>query len=232
MEGGDRVGNPVVSDVREYYEESYHFDEDVERPNFHRLWRALRLLEPLRGAAFLDLGSGVGWATNVAIERGGVAFGVGLDFSARALASAKRFTPRGSWVHADGTRLPFADGSFDRAFSFGSLEHFPDVRAGFAELYRVLKPSSLAVVVVPNFWVRTEQPLEFRATRANWTAIATAAGFTVVSVGTDRGPAIFKNRRPLKVLLRLVVRLLSLIPALRYQFIFVLRKAQTATTGA
>jgi SAM-dependent methyltransferase len=210
--------------VRAYYEDSYHFDEDVERPNPSRLWRALRPLEPLHGTAFLDLGCGVGWATNLALRRGKVAHGVGLDFSARALRSAQRFTPEGSWVHGDGTRLPFADASFDRAFSFGSLEHFPNVREGFAELHRVLKPDSLAVVVVPNFWVRTEQPLEFRATRANWMRLARNAGFGVLNVGTDYGPAILKNRRPLKILLRIVVRLLSLIPPLRYQFIFVLRK--------
>lgn len=224
IEDGDRADDPGVSDVREYYEEGYHFDEDVERPNFPRLWRALRFLEPLRDTAFLDLGSGVGWATKLALERGGAGIGVGLDFSARALAAAKRLTPRGCWVHGDGTRLPFSDGSFDRAFSFGSLEHFPDVRTGFAELYRVLKPGSLAVVVVPNFWVRTEQPLEFRATRANWTALARSAGFAVLNVGTDYGPAIFKNRRPLKIVLRLLVRLLSYFPPLRYQFVFVLRK--------
>lgn len=214
----------TTSDVRTYYEDSYHFDEDVERPNFERLWRSLRWLDPLPGTAFLDLGSGVGWATNLALARGRVALGVGLDFSARALTSAKRHTPAGVWVHADGTRLPFADGSFDRAFSFGSLEHFPDVRAAFAELYRVLKPTSLAVVVVPNFWVRTEQPLEFRATRGNWAALAEAAGFTVLRVETDSGPSIFKNRRPMKILLRLIVRLLSFVPPLRYQFVFVLRR--------
>ena len=90
MDDGDRADDRVVSGVREYYEESYHFDEDVERPNFPRLWRALRFLEPLRGTAFLDLGSGVGWATKLALERGGAALGVGLDFSARALTSAKR----------------------------------------------------------------------------------------------------------------------------------------------
>ena len=77
-----------MSDVREYYEESYHFDEDVERPNFPRLWRALRFLEPLNGATFLDLGCGVGWATNLAIARGGGALGMGLDLSARASRSS------------------------------------------------------------------------------------------------------------------------------------------------
>lgn len=212
------------SDVRTYYEDSYHFDEDEERPNFSRLWRALRELEPLRGTAFFDLGCGVGWATRLVLERGGAALGVGLDFSARALVIARRNIPQASWVHGDGTRLPFANEAFDRAFSFGSLEHFPDVRQGFAELYRVLRPGSLAVVVVPNFWVRTEQPLEFRATRRNWTALARAVGFEVVRVGTDYGPSILKNRRPVKMLLRVIVRLLSFIPPLRYQFVFVLRR--------
>jgi SAM-dependent methyltransferase len=218
-------------DVRAYYEDSYHFDEDVERPNFARLWRALRFLEPLDGAAFLDLGSGVGWATNLALSRGGAALGVGLDFSGRALASAKRFTPGGSWVHADGTRLPFVDASFDRAFSFGSLEHFPDVRGGLRELYRVLKGGALAVVVVPNFWVRTDQPLEFRATRRGWTQLLTESGFRVLRVGTDWGPSILKNRKPLRVVLRVLVRLVSLVPALRYQFVFVVQKADAAPSG-
>ena len=216
------MSNP---DVRAYYEDSYHFDEDVERPNLPRLWRALRWLEPLAGATFLDLGSGVGWATNLALTRGGVALGVGLDFSARALRSAKRFTPSGLWVHADGTRLPFADRSFDRAFSFGSMEHFPDIRAGFMELHRVLRPAGLAVVVVPNFWVRTDQPLEFRATRRGWTQVMNESGFRVVRVATDWGPSIFKNRRPLRILLRLLVRAVSLVPLLRYQFVFVLSKS-------
>ena len=31
-----------------------------------RLWEAMRLLEPLAGTTFLDLGSGVGWAAHLA----------------------------------------------------------------------------------------------------------------------------------------------------------------------
>ena len=89
----------------------------------------------------------------------------------------------------------------------------------------MLKPSAIAVIVVPNFWVRTDQPLEFRATKRGWTRLLTGAGFRVVRVGTDRGPSIFKNRKPLRILLRLAVRALSLVPALRYQFVFVLAKA-------
>ena len=214
----------VVSQPREYYEESYHFDEDVERPNLERLWRAMRPLQPLSGTTFLDLGCGVGWANRLAMTRGAAALGVGLDFSGRALRMAQRRTPDAGWVQGDGTALPFADSSFDRAFSFGSVEHFPDIRVGLRELHRTLRANGRAVVVVPNFWVRTDQPLEFRATRRGWTRLMTEAGFRVTAVGTDAGPSILKNRKPLRILLRVLVRLLSLVPPLRYQFVFALRK--------
>lgn len=207
----------------DYYEAEYHFDEDVARPNLARLWRALRHLEPFAGTAFLDLGSGVGWATQLAL-RHGARQAIAFDFSRRALELGRRYTAGARWVRGDGTALPFAGGALDRVFSFGSMEHFPDVGQGFAELFRVLRPGGLAVVALPNFYVRTKQPLEFRATRSGWEGIIRAAGFDVVSVGSDNGPAILKNRRPLRLLLRLALRLLSLVPPLRYQFVFVLRK--------
>lgn len=209
---------------REFYEAQYHFDEDVDRPNPERLWRALRPLEPLAGMVLLDLGSGVGWGAKLALERGGARTAVGLDFSRRALVLARSSTPAGGWVHGDGTALPFKDGAFDRLFSFGSIEHFPDLRRGFAEAFRVLRAGGLAVFVVPNFWVRTQQPLEFRATRGGWERVMRAAGFEVVAVGADNGPAIFKNYRPGRIVLRLLLRLISLVPGLAYQLAFVLRK--------
>lgn len=209
---------------REFYEARYHFAADAEAPNLPRLWRALRHLEPLAGTTFLDLGSGVGWATSLALKRGQSRVAVAMDFARRPLELGKQLTPQARWIQGDGTALPFAAAAFDCAFSFGSMEHFPDLARGFGELARVLRPGGRAVVVVPNFYVRTEQPLEFRATRAAWTRVMRAAGFEVVAVGTDSGPAILKNWHPLRIVLRAALRVLSLFPALRYQFVFVLRK--------
>ncbi|OLD37946.1 MAG: hypothetical protein AUI57_09020 [Candidatus Rokubacteria bacterium 13_1_40CM_2_68_8] len=209
---------------RDFYDAEYPFDADIETPNLARLWRALRELEPLAGTTLLDLGCGVGWATHLAIVRGGVREGVGLDFSRRPLELGRRHTPGALWVHADGTALPLKDAAFDRVFSFGSMEHFPDVRRGFDEAVRVLRRGGLMVAVVPNFYVHTDQPLEFRASYRGWKRLVEAAGFQILRVKTDRGPAILKNRKPVRILTRLVLRLLSLIPPLRYQFVFVLRK--------
>lgn len=216
-----------MSENRTFYDEQYHYGEDVDRPNPDRLWHALRVLEPLKGTRFLDLGSGVGWATDIAVERGGVASTIGLDFSSRAIAmAAQRETPRDqmAWVVGDGMTLPFADASFDRVFSFGSMEHFPDVRQGFREMARVLTRDGRGVSVVPNFYIKTAQPIEHRDTLAGWTRIINDAGLEVVRVGGDPGPAIFKNRRPLRVALRLALRAIGALPTLRYQFIFLVRK--------
>ena len=96
----------------------------------------------------LDLGCGVGWAAHLATERG--ANVVGLDLSSRGLSLAASVDVRPLWVQGDGGRQPFADASFDRALSFGSLEHLPDVPAGLLELRRVLRAGGRAAVVVPN----------------------------------------------------------------------------------
>lgn len=213
------------TDLREYYDAEYHYGEDIENPNLDRLLRSMAHLGDLRGRRFLDLGCGVGWAARLAATRGGAALAVGLDFAGTALVRARRHTPEAGWVQGDGTALPFRDASFDDVFSFGSMEHFPDIARGFTEAARVLRPGGMLVTVVPNWWIRTDQPQELTASERRWRSIASAAGFEVVRVAADHGPAIFKNRRPLRILMRVVLQLLSRIPGLRYQHVLVLRKA-------
>jgi SAM-dependent methyltransferase len=52
-------------------------------------------------------------------------------------------------VQADVTDLPFEDGSFDLVVCAHVLEHVPDDRRAIAELHRVLRPGSKAVIQVP-----------------------------------------------------------------------------------
>ena len=74
-----------------------------------------------------------------------------LDFSAgmlaeletrRVAAGARNVTAR----QGDGQALPYADASFDAAFSMFGLIFFPDRARGFRELRRVLRPGGRAVV--------------------------------------------------------------------------------------
>jgi SAM-dependent methyltransferase len=51
---------------------------------------------------------------------------------------------------ADAERLPFADGSFDGAFSWSVLRYVPDPEKALAEMFRVLRPGGRLAVDFPN----------------------------------------------------------------------------------
>ncbi|MEY2462281.1 MAG: hypothetical protein QOH64_419 [Acidimicrobiaceae bacterium] len=74
--------------------------------------------------------------------------------------------PAPSWggcVNGDGTRLPFADGTFDRIIASEVLEHIPDDSLAMAELSRVLRPGGTIAVTVPAWlservcWALTDE---------------------------------------------------------------------------
>ena len=69
------------------------------------------------------------------------------------MAAAARSTPAScaGTVQGDATRLPFADGSFDRMIAAEVLEHIPDDAAAIAELARVLQPGGTMAVTVPAY---------------------------------------------------------------------------------
>ena len=54
-------------------------------------------------------------------------------------------------VNGDGTRLPFADDTFDRIICSEVMEHIPDDAAAASELARVLKPGGTIAVTVPTW---------------------------------------------------------------------------------
>jgi SAM-dependent methyltransferase len=121
------------------------------RPAFERLGE-------LRGLRVLDLGCGHGMASVVLARRGARVtacdLSVGYLREARARASANGTVAQ--WAVADGERLPFADGVFDRIWGSAILHHL-DLRRAAPELYRVLRPGGVAVFCEPwgeNRWLR------------------------------------------------------------------------------
>jgi len=56
------------------------------------------------------------------------------------------FDGRVSAMHADATALPFRDSYADIIVSRGSFQFWDDLRAAFAEIYRVLKPGGAAFI--------------------------------------------------------------------------------------
>jgi demethylmenaquinone methyltransferase/2-methoxy-6-polyprenyl-1,4-benzoquinol methylase len=87
------------------------------------------------GARILDLACGTGDLTRAAASRGHVV--IGTDLSAGMLAANQAHAPL---VESDGSRLSFADGTFDGLVCGYALRNFTDLAATFAEAARVLRP--------------------------------------------------------------------------------------------
>lgn len=92
------------------------------------------------GQRVLDLATGVGaMAIRLEARYPGIVL-VGVDLSAPQLAAAKKNHPHLRVARADATKLPFADGTFDRVHCSWLLEHVPAPVEVLREVRRVLKP--------------------------------------------------------------------------------------------
>jgi SAM-dependent methyltransferase len=68
--------------------------------------------------------------------------------SSKQAAHKRSNESRFGFQHADARALPFADGSFDRAFSMLVLQFIPDVEHAVAEMRRVLRPAGRVTAAV------------------------------------------------------------------------------------
>lgn len=102
------------------------------------------------GQRLLEVGCGLG-TDLIQFARHGAKV-TGLDLTPRHLELAQRrfevFGMPGEFVLGDAEALPFADGSFDAAYSFGVLHHTPGTQAAIDEIHRVLRPGGSAIIVL------------------------------------------------------------------------------------
>lgn len=144
---------------------------------------ALRLAGVTAGERVLDVATGPG---SLALQAATIAREVeAIDFSEQMLAQLHgRIGERGianiAVREGDGQALPYADRTFDAAFSMFGLIFFPERARGFAELYRVLAPGGRAVV---SSW----QPMSKEPVLAELFG-ALAAELPHLQFGKDEGP--------------------------------------------
>lgn len=94
-----------------------------------------------RGHRVLEVGCGQGGMAALWAERGARITAVDLNPDAVA-ATRERFTQRGlqgEIRQVDARQLPFENGTFEYAYSWGVLHHSPDLPRSIAELMRVLQ---------------------------------------------------------------------------------------------
>ncbi len=99
----------------------------------------------------LDAGAGTGFTTEGIVAHVDPADVTMLDQSPHQLARsrAKPALERCERVLGDAEALPFADDTFDRYVSAGSIEYWPDPQRGIAEAYRVTNRGGTALVIGP-----------------------------------------------------------------------------------
>ena len=103
------------------------------------------------GRDVLEIGVGMG-ADHLQWARARPRVLVGIDLTSRAVRFTHArlleygYAPRVAIANAE--ELPFADNSFDLAYSWGVLHHAANTKAAVQELWRVLKPNGCARVMI------------------------------------------------------------------------------------
>ena len=137
------------ADVRRMFDavaRRYDLTNDVLSLGQDRRWRrdVIDAVDARPGQLVLDLAAGTGTSSEPFAERGATV--VPCDFSIGMLRVGKRARPHLPFTAGDGTRLPFADNTFDAVtISFG-LRNIVDPLAGLRELLRVTRPGGRLVV--------------------------------------------------------------------------------------
>jgi demethylmenaquinone methyltransferase/2-methoxy-6-polyprenyl-1,4-benzoquinol methylase len=137
------------ADVRRMFDavaQRYDLTNDVLSLGQDRRWRrdVINAVDARAGQLVLDLAAGTGTSSEPFAERGATV--VPCDFSIGMLRVGKRARPHLPFTAGDGTRLPFADDTFDAVtISFG-LRNIVDPLAGLRELLRVTRPGGRLVV--------------------------------------------------------------------------------------
>jgi SAM-dependent methyltransferase len=104
------------------------------------------------GKRVLEVGAGVGTDARRLIGAGARYTGINIDrASTEATAAALRtFALPGIALERDARSLDFPAGSFDVVYSFGVLQHIPEVARAVAEIERVLAPGGELLIMLYN----------------------------------------------------------------------------------
>lgn len=145
---------PCDSELSDQDRLSREYFLDIERQRYGLQPHILEILSKIdwRGKRVLEVGAGVGTDARNIIGRGGNYTGINVDQgSTEATSRALHvFSLPGTALQRDATSLDFPDDTFDVVYSFGVLQHIPEVQKAVSELHRVLRPGGELLAMVYN----------------------------------------------------------------------------------
>ena len=103
----------------------------------------LRYLNPEKGDRVLEVGCSRGTIVNKLQEYGIDAYGIDINPESIKNGVAKNLSVM------DATNLDFPNSSFDKVYSFHTIEHIPDLEKALREMTRVLKPGGKLLLIYP-----------------------------------------------------------------------------------
>lgn len=128
----------------------YDIMNDAMSAGVHRLWkmRMLANASVRAGQTALDVAAGSGDISIGLLKKMGSSGrvvltdlnGPMLQEGARRVIDAGYLPGRADCIQSDGSKLPFADNSFDCVTIAFGIRNFVDISAGLSEFHRVLKP--------------------------------------------------------------------------------------------
>jgi len=106
--------------------------------------RLIALLDPNQNDQYLEIGCGTGNYTSQLEGKGFTC--VGVDPSDKMLNTARKVHPNMAWYQGKAEKTGFADDTFNGVFGVLTIHHWTDLRKGFNEAYKILKPDGKLVI--------------------------------------------------------------------------------------
>lgn len=116
---------------------------------FNVQYRIGRISCYLENGNWLDFGCADGGYTAGLVSAGASSV-TGVDVQPDRIDAARKAHPGIVFHLCDGERLLFSDCSFDGVFMNEVFEHVADEESTLEELYRILKPGGILIVISPN----------------------------------------------------------------------------------
>jgi len=125
-----------------------------------RFFRETNWARDLLGQKILEVGSGAGRFTEIALNTGAQVFSVDASRAVDANWNSNGHHPNLILCQASLYALPFPHNYFDKVFCFGVLQHTPDVAHAFASIAKFVRPRGELVVDVynRNYWRNYHTP--------------------------------------------------------------------------